>query len=155
MKKIEGIFSNKNLLGYKQFLVYPKIGEKYMSAEEFVKGIGELYLYIKEVPSFETVYNKFMEQKIPCLGISKEQDICLSLFYDPYFDNFYKKVEQFHAEIANNRKKFLIKHFLCFLADESTLKMFSEADSREKENYFQKDMFNKSKQLLNLLSKRF
>lgn len=151
--KIEGTFSNENIFGYKRFLVYPKIGERYMSAEKFVKGIGELYLYIKEVPSFETVYNKFMSQKIPYLGISKQQDICLSLFYDPYFDNFYKKVEQFHGEIANNRKKFLINYFLNFLADESTLKMFLEADSKEKENYFQKDMFNKSKQLLNLMSK--
>lgn len=150
--RIEGTFSNENLFGYKQFLVYPKIGERYMSAEKFVKGIGELYLYIKEVPSFETVYNKFMSQKIPCLGISKQQDICLSLFYDPYFDNVYKKVEQFHGEMANNRKKFLIKYFLKFLADESTFKMFLESDSKEKENYFQKDMFNKSKQLLNLLS---
>ena len=37
--KIEGIFSNENLFGYKQLLVYPKIGERYMSAEKFVKGI--------------------------------------------------------------------------------------------------------------------
>lgn len=150
--KIEGTFSNENIFGYKRFLVYPKIGERYMAAEKFVKGIGELYLYIKEVPSFETVYNKFMSQKIPCLGISKQQDICLSLFYDPYFDNFYKKVEQFYGGIANNRKKFLMKYFLTFLADEATLKMFLETDSKDKENYFRKDMFNKSKQLLNLLS---
>ena len=153
--KIEGTFSSENLFGYKQFLAFPKLGERYMPAEKFVKGIGELWLYIKEVPSFETVYNKFMNQIIPCLGINKQQDICLSLFYDPYFDDFYKKVEQFYTEIANNRKRFLIKNFLNFLADETTFKIFLEVDSKDKENYFQKDMFNKSKQLLNLLSKRF
>lgn len=153
--KIEGTFSSENLFGYKQFLAFPKLGERYMPAEKFIKGIGELWLYIKEVPSFETVYNKFMNQIIPCLGINKQQDICLSLFYDPYFDDFYKKVEQFHTEIANNRKRFLKKYFLNFLADETTFKIFLEVDSKDKENYFQKDMFNKSKQLLNLLSKRF
>lgn len=150
--KIKGTFSSENLFEFKQFLVYPKIGERYMSAEKFIKGTGELYLYIKEVPSFEKVYNTFMRQRTPFCGFNKQQDICLSLFFDPYFDEFYEKIGQVYGEIGINRKKYLIKHFLSFLSDEVTLKIFLFVDSKYKEHYLKKDMFNKSKKLLNLLS---
>lgn len=82
-------------------------------------------------------------------------DICLSLFYQPYFIEFYEYVKLKKDTITANKKKFIIKNMLEYLADDMQFQIIVERDMIDKsvrEYYIQKDIHKKSKELIELLT---
>lgn len=152
--KIDGFFAEQNPGNdFCKLSVFPKVGAAYISAENAVLGIGDLYLFVKEMPLFEEVYQYFMSCSAMFLKLNKKQDICLSLFYDPYFEQFYHKLKADIKAIRNNRKKFLMKYFLTYLAAPSTYMAYNNYYAEDDKNhYMSNNMFNRSKELIALFN---
>ncbi|MDD4125232.1 MAG: hypothetical protein PHW77_05875 [Eubacteriales bacterium] len=150
---LEGFFSDKHIdNGFIKLDTCLKIGLAYISAENFVLGNADVYLYIKEMPDFEDVYNYFMTCKTKCLKLNKKQDICLSLLYNPYFDKFYYKLKDEMNNLSNSRLKFLKKYLIADLADPIINKSIIDYDMTPNEYLVKHDIFNRSNELLKLIS---
>ncbi|MFA7032491.1 MAG: hypothetical protein WC201_02910 [Bacilli bacterium] len=149
MKKIDGFISDKDIDGnYLIFETYGKLGFAY--SVSYMDSDPKVYL--KKMPTFNEVYAYFMSCKTHFLKINKSQDICLSLFYNPYFEEFYLRLKNDIKNISNNRLKFLKKYLLSDFADPIQYRGIIEMNVEEKEYYITHDIFNKSKELLQLIN---
>ena len=126
----------------------------YISAENFILGNSNVYLFVKDLPSFNTVYDYFLSCKVPFLKINKQQDICLSLFYDPYFNEFYKEIIKDSKSIPEHRKNFLIKYLLSSLSDPIQYQIINQYCDVEKKHFLKYDLFNRSKELMQILQSK-
>lgn len=147
--KIEGIFSDEVLSGYPICLdTYGYLGFKHASyIDEDIK------LFLKEMPDFEMVFSVFMNKPIKLFN-NKILDICLSLFYNPYFDEFYDRVKQRFFQISFAKKKYLIKNMLKYLSDDFQYEGIVKRnliDESLRDYYIEKDIYAKSKELLSLI----
>lgn len=155
--KIEGIFSSDTLNEYPICLdTYGYLGLKYTKnlMEDDDK---DMYLFLKKLPSFEEVFSTFMNESVKIFRNNKNLDICLSLFYDPYFDDFYNKIKQCYFQIGARKKKYLIKNMLKYLADDIYYKIIvvMNAYGDMLSNYYiKKDIYAKSKELLRLIDNK-
>ena len=152
--KIEGIFSSDTLNEYPICLdTYGYLGLKYTKnlMEDDDK---DMYLFLKKLPSFEEVFNIFMNESVKIFRSNKNLDICLSLFYNPYFNEFYNKIKQCYFQIGARKKKYLIKNMLKYLADDIYYKIIVVMNAygdRLSNYYIKKDIYAKSKELLSLI----
>lgn len=155
--KIEGTFSSDTLNEYPICLdTYGYLGLKYTKnlMEDDDK---DMYLFLKKLPSFEEVFSTFMNESVKIFRNNKNLDICLSLFYDPYFDEFYNKIKQCYFQIGARKKKYLIKNMLKYLADDIYYKIIvvMNAYGNMLSNYYiKKDIYAKSKELLRLIDNK-
>lgn len=155
--KIEGIFSCDTLNDYPICLdTYGYLGLKYTKnlMEDDDK---DMYLFLKKLPGFEEVFSTFMNESVKIFRSNKNLDICLSLFYDPYFDKFYNKIKQCYFQIGARKKKYLIKNMLKYLADDIYYKIIvvMNAYGDKLSNYYiKKDIYAKSKELLRLIDNK-
>lgn len=81
-------------------------------------------------------------------------DICLSLFYKPYFDDFYDKIKQCSNQISVAKERHLIKYILKYLADDTQYEIIVNRDTIDKSiraYYIENDIHAKSKELLELI----
>ena len=81
-------------------------------------------------------------------------DICLSLFYKPYFDDFYERMKQDYSRISVSKKKYLVKNMLMYLADDIQYESIVNRDMIDKnvrDYYIEKGIYVKSKELLGLM----
>lgn len=148
--KIEGIFSGEVLSGYAICLdTYGYLELKYASYRD-----ENIKLLLKEMPNFEMVFSIFMNESIRLFKSNKILDICLSLFYKPYFDDFYDRVKQCSIQISVAKKKYLIKNMLKYLADDMQYEIIVSRnliDNSLRDYYIEKDIYVKSKELLRLI----
>ena len=155
--KIEGTFSCDILSKYPICLdTYGYLGLKYTKnlMEDDDK---DMYLFLKKLPNFEEVFSTFMNESVKIFRSNKNLDICLSLFYDPYFDEFYNKIKQCYFQIGARKKKYLIKNMLKYLADDIYYKIIvvMNAYGDMLSNYYiKKDIYAKSKELLRLIDNK-
>lgn len=155
--KIEGIFSSDTLNEYPICLdTYGYLGLKYTKnlIEDDDK---DMYLFLKKLPSFEEVFNIFMNESVKIFRSNKNLDICLSLFYNPYFNEFYNKIKQCYFQIGARKKKYLIKNMLKYLADDIYYKIIVVMNAygdRLSNYYIKKDIYAKSKELLRLIDNK-
>lgn len=99
-----------------------------------------------------------MKYKIGLLKMNKTQDICLSLFYNPFFTEFYEKIKANVNGISTNRLNFLKNNMLKYLADDTQYEIIVKRNMKFispwlRNYYIEKDIYNKSKELLELMSK--
>ena len=116
--KIEGTFSCDILSKYPICLdTYGYLGLKYTKnlMEDDDK---DMYLFLKKLPNFEEVFSTFMNESVKIFRSNKNLDICLSLFYDPYFNEFYNKIKQCYFQMGARKKRYLINNMLKYLADD-------------------------------------
>lgn len=106
-------------------------------------------LYLKTLPSFNECINYFLSASAPFLKINKRQDICLSLFYNPYFNELYTIVKKQGRQFPKGRKKFLIKYLLSYLADPIWLKLTFVDEIRE--HFLKYNSFNRSQEMIDIL----
>lgn len=106
-------------------------------------------LYLKTLPSFNECINYFLSASAPFLKINKRQDICLSLFYNPYFNELYTIVKEQGRQFPKGRKKFLIKYLLSYLADPIWLKLTFVDEIRE--HFLKYNSFNRSQEMIDIL----
>ena len=106
-------------------------------------------LYLKTLPSFNECINYFLNASAPFLKINKKQDICLSLFYNPYFNEFYTTVKKYGSQFRKGRKKFLIKYLLSYLADPIWFKIYCIDEIRE--HFLKYNSFNRSQEMIDIL----
>lgn len=109
------------------------------------------------MPSFEEVLSTFMNESVKIFRSNKNLDICLSLFYNPYFNEFYNKIKQCYFQIGARKKKYLIKNMLKYLADDIYYKIIvvMNAYGDKLSNYYiKKDIYAKSKELLRLIDNK-
>ncbi len=155
--KIEGIFSSDTLNEYPICLdTYGYLGLKYTKnlMEDDDK---DMYLFLKKLPSFEEVFNIFMNESVKIFRSNKNLDICLSLFYDSYFNEFYNKIKQCYFQIGTRTKKYLIKNMLKYLADDihyEGIVVMNMCGDRLSNYYIKKDIYAKSKELLRLIDNK-
>lgn len=153
MKKIEGFITDKKVEDY--YIVFNTPGQLGFWYSSDIHSGTNVKTYLKELPPFGDVYNYFMSCRFWGLKFNKQQDICLSLFYDPYFIEFYERLKIDAMNISKNRKRFLMKFLLKYLATlNHHLHIFDvagEGIEQMKTLYIEKDMYNKSKELLELL----
>lgn len=152
---IEGFFSDKQIdNGYIKLDTCLKVGLAYISAENFILGNDGGYLYLKKIPDFDDVYNYFMSCRSCFLKLNKKQDICLSLLYNPYFEEFYLKLKTDRANIPHNRLNFLKKYLFNDLADPILNKVIMDHNMTPKEYLIEHDTFNKSNEILKLFNSK-
>lgn len=155
--KIEGIFSCDTLNEYPICLdTYGYLGLKYTKnlMEDDDK---DMYLFLKKLPSFEEVFNIFMNESVKIFRSNKNLDICLSLFYNPYFNEFYNKIKQCYFQKGARKKKYLIKNMLKYLADDihyNDIVVMNWCGDRLSNYYIKKDIYAKSKELLRLIDNK-
>lgn len=155
--KIEGIFSSDTLNEYPICLdTYGYLGVKYTKnlMEDDDK---DMYLFLKKLPSFEEVFSTFMNESVKIFRSNKNLDICLSLFYDPYFNEFYNKIKQCYFQIGTRTKKYLINNMLKYLADDihyNDIVVMNWCGDRLRNYYIKKDIYAKSKELLRLIDNK-
>ena len=111
--KIEGLFSSEQL---KQ---YPVVLEPLASVSITYGNIydEEKKLRLKIMPDFNMVMECFIKTRVPIIK-SLQLDICLSLFFNPYFNSFYEYIisKDDCKNIFNKYKRnYLIKRMLNFL----------------------------------------
>ena len=149
---INGIITDNNVPeGYVCFDTIPTIGIFYCS--DVRNGTG-VKTYVKDLPEFETVYKHFINCKIVPFFRNKQLDICVSLFYMPYFDVFYERIKQEHDRISLSKKKYLVKYMLMYLADDMQYESIvcrNLIDKNLRDYYIEKDIYVKSKELLKLI----
>lgn len=109
-------------------------------------------LYLKTLPSFNECVDYFLHASAPFLKINKRQDICLSLFYNPYFNELYTIVKEQGRQFPKGRKKFLIKYLLSYLADPIWLKLTFVDEIRE--HFLKYNSFNRSQEMIEILKKQ-
>ena len=116
---------------------------------------GQVKLCLKELPKFDDVYELFITTKCPIFRENDQLNICLSLFYNPYFDEFYKKVKNEIMNIPKKQLKYLKNNFLDILAGKIYYNIVFKNDILKSDpirDYFiEKDIFNKSRELLVLI----
>lgn len=148
--KIEGMFSGEAVSNYAICIdTYGHLGIKYASYKD-----ENIRLLLKAMPDFEMVFSTFLKKPILLLEFNKILDICLSLFYKPYFDEFYERVKQCSDQISVIKKKYLIKQMLKYLADDMQYEIIVNRDMIDKsvrEYYIEKGIYVKSKELLELI----
>ena len=148
--KIEGVFSSKMLSDYPICIdTYGYLAVKHMSfMDENVK------LLLKKMPDFETVFDTFVNKTIAGFIFNNILDVCLSLFYKPYFDEFYDKIKQCFNQISILKKKYLKKHMLEYLADDTQYEIIVKRkmiDKSVRDYYVEKGIYAKSKELLEVI----
>jgi hypothetical protein len=152
VKKINGFITDKKISGdYVIFDVFDYLGFWYSSD---VQNGADVKLYLERLPSFDDVYLCFMKYRFWGLKFNKKQDICLSLLYNPYFTEFYERVKKDAYFIPKNRKRFIKRFLLKYLADPNYLKSAVEnnmVDESVKNYFIDKDIFSKSRELSELL----
>ena len=132
MNVIDGFISDKVIEGeYIVLTTYSKLGFAYSIS--YRDAVSQVFL--KKLPSFMEVYNYFMSCKSQLLKINKSQDICLSLFYNPYFSEFYSKLKTDIGNISKNRLKAIRRLLLAYLADPIQYKNIVNFDMADKEHY--------------------
>ena len=98
-----------------------------------------------------------MNESVKIFRSNKNLDICLSLFYDPYFNEFYNKIKQCYFQIGTRKKKYLIKNMLKYLADDIYYKIIVVMNAygdRLSNYYIKKGIYAKSKELLRLIDNK-
>ena len=144
---IEGKITDKDFYDYKiELSTYGKLGFAYSTYMD-----SNPKLYLKNLPDFEEIVNYFLSTSVPFLKLDKKQDICLSLFYNPYFTEFYEMIKKNSIKISRGRKRFLIKHLLSYLADPLQYQGIIAYCDDEREHYIKYDIFNRSKELIDIL----
>lgn len=149
LDSIDGFISDKKIKGnYLVYDTYGKIGfaysVSYMDAEPKV--------YLKNLPNFENIYQYFLSCNSLFLKLNEKQDICLSLFYKPYFEEFYEKIKVDFKNISKNRRYVLKKFLLADLANPFFYKLILKKVTKDCEYYLQHDIFKKSNELLQILN---
>ena len=155
--KIEGTFSCDILSKYPICLdTYGYLGLKYTKnlMEDDDK---DMYLFLKKLPNFEEVFSTFMNESVKIFRSNKNLDICLSLFYDPYFNEFYNKIKQCYLQMGARKKRYLINNMLKYLADDihyNDIVVMNLCGDRLSNYYIKKDIYAKSKELLRLIDNK-
>lgn len=155
--KIEGTFSCDILSKYPICLdTYGYLGLKYTKnlMEDDDK---DMYLFLKKLPNFEEVFSTFMNESVKIFRSNKNLDICLSLFYDPYFNEFYNKIKQCYFQMGARKKRYLINNMLKYLADDihyNDIVVMNLCGDRLSNYYIKKDIYAKSKELLRLIDNK-
>lgn len=156
MKKINGFFSDKIIEdGYMNFNSLASIGFFYSSD---IRNGTNVRVYLKELPKFDVLYDFFLSSNKNIFFRNKNLDICLSLFYDPYFLEFYNRLKSdIELNIISLKNlKYIKKYMLDYLANPYHFHSIVEENlcGDDLRNYYkEKDLFNKSKELLNLYNK--
>ncbi len=149
---INGIITDNNVPeGYVCFDTIPSIGIFYCSD---VRNGTVVKTCVKDLPEFAEVYKHFVDCKIVSFFRNKQLDICLSLFYKPYFDDFYERMKQDYSRISVSKKKYLVKNMLMYLADDIQYESIVNRDMIDKsvrDYYIEKGIYVKSKELLGLM----
>ncbi len=152
--KIKGKFSSKLLKEYPiKIPVYGFLGAK--NADFDLRDGGNLFLFLKELPTFKTVFDTFIKRPIFFPFFTKRLDICLTLFCKPYFNEFYNEVKNCYKKISFLKKKYLMKYMLGYFGSDIHYKivviddMVTEKDL--KEFFIETDIHNKCKELIELL----
>jgi len=159
MKKFEGFISDQvDESKSDEYLVFHTFGSmeiKYSHYNEFdEKTYKNPQLYMRVLPSFEEVYESFVSlSKFPFVH-GKAKDVCLSLLYNPYFEEFYDKMKKEFRNLSWYQKKLLENHMLKYLADRVQYGMIVELNANffpsTREYYVKKDIYNKSRELLSI-----
>lgn len=160
MKKIEGLISDqvdeKSSEKYIVFHTYGSLSRKYSHYNEFdEKTYKNPHLYVPSLPPFEEVYKSFVSlSRFPFIH-GKAKDVCLSLFYNPYFDEFYGKMKREVHNLSWYQKVFLKNHMLKYLANrvqyEMIVKLKANVFPSRREHYVKKDIYEKSNELLKII----
>lgn len=97
-----------------------------------------------------------LSTKFPLFKTNKQLDICLTLFFSPYFDEFYKEVLNHSSKIPSRHRKYLTKNLLFWLSSavyyNIVYQTYAFCDSSTKDHFIKKDIYNKSKELIELLT---
>lgn len=152
--KIEGVFSSESLHKY------PVVLEPLASVSITYGNIldDETKLRLSTMPCFDEVMQCFIAARTPVAIKSLQLDICLSLFYNPYFSEFYEyiKADGSIKSIFGARKiKYMISRMLNYLSDDIYYEMIvtrNGIDDKTRDYYIKNDIWQKSKELLKLLS---
>jgi hypothetical protein len=157
MKKICGVLTDKSSKSGRLVLsTYGYLGFWYSSD---IHNGTSVKLNLNELPKFQYVYDFFMSRRFFGLKLDKSQDICLSLFFNPYFDEFCEYMEGNICTISMSRLRFLVKHFFQPLADTAQYKLIVEDDAVEdkflRSWYLQKNIQTRSLKLIELIKTRF
>lgn len=150
---INGFITDKALKekDYEVFMTPGEIGFFYSSD---VRNGFEVRTYIKDLPSFEQVFDYFLSCKKTILKRNMMQDVCLSLFFHPYFSEFYEKIKANYKALSNDRKKTIKKYLLSDLSNEEHyigIMNYDVGGPMLKQWYCDKDVFKKSKELVEIL----
>lgn len=153
MKKLDGFITDQtiNNKDYSVFITPADIGFLYSSD---IRGGKEVKTYVNNLPSFEEIYDCFLSCKNTILKKNRLQDICLSLFFHPYFTEFYVRIKRDADFLPHNKKIILNKYLLDDLSNVYHYKGIMEYDVgglKLKQWYIENDIFNKSNELKSLL----
>lgn len=98
-----------------------------------------------------------MNESVKIFRSNKNLDICLSLFYNPYFNEFYNKIKQCYFQMGARKKRYLINNMLKYLADDihyNDIVVMNLCGDRLSNYYIKKDIYAKSKELLRLIDNK-
>lgn len=150
--QIEGVFSGDELDDYPVCLnTYGQMGLKY------AKNLDEnVHLNLKEIPVFESILDVYIKESGAVFKNHKILDICLSLFYLPYFEELYSNIMQYGNQFSKRGKKYLIQNMLNYLADDMQYEIIVKRDMIDhnvREYYIQKGIYEKSKEMIKILGR--
>lgn len=153
MKTIDGFITDEEIINgdYYVFETPAEIALLYCSD---IRCGTEVRTYIRNLPSFDEVYECFINCKRVFIKKNRIRDICLSLFFQPYFSEFYDRVKSDKNILSKYQKKLLKKYLLNHFASEIHCKAIMDFDFVRKELkqwYIEKDIYKKSIELLALL----
>lgn len=126
MKHIEWFITDKEIKY--DYIVYYTPSPISFNYSSDIRSGTDVKTCIKELLSFDDVYKYFMSCKDWHFKRDKNQDICLSLFYCPYFTEFCERLKNEINSISHSRLKFIRKHLLNYLADPIYYKGIVEKD---------------------------
>lgn len=150
--QIEGVFSGDELDDYPVCLnTYGQMGLKYAKYPD-----ENVHLNLKEIPVFEKVLDLYIKDSGAIFKNHKILDICLSLFYQPYFGELYSNIMQYGNQFSKRGKKYLIQNMLNYLADDMQYEIIVKRDMIDhnvREYYIQKGIYEKSKEMIKILGR--
>ena len=168
MKRIDGIITdkldNRYPIGFETYYTLEinyssDIGATVSGIDAFASNLqGQVKLCLKEVPEFNEVFDFFFSLKFPLFRKRKQLDICLSLFYKPYYTEFYMRLKKEMQSLPKMHLRYIKSNFLQALASKIYYNIayetsFIESDIR-KDYILEKDICAKSTELYALILKR-
>lgn len=122
----------------------PKITFKYCSNYD-----GRIYAKYTMDTVNDNIVRVLLDQLLPGI-INKKNSIILNLLVNPFFDNLCKYLST-GANIAGSKIHLIKKYVFSYLSDEYTKIVYSDLSVEGAEIYIKHNMYEKSKQMMELL----
>ena len=141
--------------GKEGYLSYPVLASIGFSTRQHYRD-SEPHVFLPKTVSFEDLWKIFLKKKTLILNIGQIRfceiiDCCISLFYNPFFPDFYQKFKTDYNTISKRKIRIIYKHLLRYLVNLKDRFVFGDVLVSGYTFYQENSVYTKCNELINLI----